>query len=690
MMRALFAGVSGLRNHQTRMDVIGNNIANVNTVAFKASRVTFEEAFTQLLQGGSRAPANQGGVNPIQIGLGMNIGSVDQNFTQGNLENTGQATDLAIQGDAFFAVSSGTGQFYTRAGNFKLDASGRLVAPTNGFTVQGWNADPTGQIVSNSALDDIVLPFGQTTPARATERVSFAGNLDASAVPPGTVLVTSGVIYGIEQTTSNGGLGSDVNGLFAAGTANTQILGMTPSSTTVTVSDGTTTETYTYVSIDTGAGDKAFHSLNDLIAEINTDFATMTAALDNATGAIQLTAGGAPIVLDMSSTSSTLDQALAAANGSLAAAATSTTDEFSHTAVGTDALTILRDGTGSSLGLAGGQTILMDADKGGAPVTQGSLGVTGGTYNDLLNAIDNTLGLTNTTGTASTSAGAVSITGDGGLVNALTALNIRVSGGGAPVFDSIFNSQPGNYVQQQAAGDVVHNASITVFDSLGTPHTLQMTLTKDATTANRWTWAVTVPSPATVTAGTTGSVTFDADGRMQTFAYDGGATSFQFDPGTGATPPVDIEFDAGAPGSIVGLSQFAAPFSAVAQSQDGYTMGTLQDFSIDNGGVITGFFSNGVSQALAQIALVGFNNPSGLLRRGDNMYAAAGSSGAPVVGASGTSSQSSITSGALESSNVNLAEEFTSMIISQRGFQANARVITTADEMLSELTNLKR
>src|SRR4029077_13178123 len=107
MMRALFAGVSGLRNHQTRMDVIGNNIANVNTVAFKASRVTFKEAFTQLLQGASRPPGDLGGVNPIQIGSGMNIGSIDQLFTQGTLESTGGTTDLAIQGDGFFCVSNG-------------------------------------------------------------------------------------------------------------------------------------------------------------------------------------------------------------------------------------------------------------------------------------------------------------------------------------------------------------------------------------------------------------------------------------------------------------------------------------------------------------------------------------------------------------------------------------------------------
>ena len=166
MMRSLFAGVSGLRNHQVRMDVIGNNIANVNTVAFKAGRVTFKEGFAQLLQGASRPPGDHGGINPIQVGLGMQIGSIDQMFTQGNIETTGVNTDLAIQGDSFFVVAKGNQHFYTRSGNFQMDADGRLVASTNGFVVQGKMA-VNG--ILQDGITDIVLPFGQKTPARAAK-----------------------------------------------------------------------------------------------------------------------------------------------------------------------------------------------------------------------------------------------------------------------------------------------------------------------------------------------------------------------------------------------------------------------------------------------------------------------------------------------------------------------------------------
>jgi flagellar hook protein FlgE len=178
MLRSLFSGVSGLRNHQVRMDVIGNNVANVNTVAFKEGRVTFKEGFAQLLQGASRPPGDQGGINPIQIGLGMQIGSIDQLFSQGNIETTGLNTDLAIQGDSFFVVRKGNQSFYTRSGNFQIDALGQMVSPTNGFVVQG-------QMYENGVLQDgirdIRLPFGQKVSAKPTTEATLSGNLNASA-----------------------------------------------------------------------------------------------------------------------------------------------------------------------------------------------------------------------------------------------------------------------------------------------------------------------------------------------------------------------------------------------------------------------------------------------------------------------------------------------------------------------------
>jgi len=237
---------------------------------------------------------------------------------------------------------------------------------------------------------------------------------------------------------------------------------------------------------------------------------------------------------------------------------------------------------------------------------------------------------------------------------------------------------------------VSHDVAMTVYDSIGNPVDLSLKFTKDPTAQNRWLWSATVPEPANITGGGSGAATFDSNGRLESFSYDGGSSSLQLDPGTGAESPVDINLDPGVSGESNGLSQFAAASNAVASSQDGYPMGNLQDISVDSRGVITGYFSNGINQTLAQIALATFTNPTGLLRQGNNMFAESGNSGSPIVGYAGTSNQSSITPGALEGSNVDLSEEFTNMIIAQRGFQANARIITTADEMLSEVVQLRR
>ncbi|HNV73882.1 MAG: flagellar hook protein FlgE [Gemmatimonadetes bacterium] len=431
MMRSLFSGVSGLRNHQVRMDVIGNNISNVNTVAFKAGRVTFKEGFAQLLQGASRPPGDLGGINPIQVGLGMQIGSVDMMFSQGNLESTGLTTDLAIQGDSFFVVKKGTQNYYTRSGNFQLDADGQLVSPTNGFVVQGKMADNG---VFLDGVRPIVLPVGQKTAAKATDMVKLAGNLDAAA----------------------------------------------------------------------------------------------------------------------------------------------------------------------------------------------------------------------------------------------------------PIFTGTFNAagraDPLNV-------DSWSETSITVFDSLGNQHDLKLQFWKTA--ADTWSWQVdgtNLPAGFTPPNSTPQTLTFDTTGIL-TAAAPTSPPVVSFTP-AGANQ-VDVTLDLGG-NTVNGITSFAGTNTAVLKDQNGYEAGQLQNFSIDRTGLITGAFTNGTNVILAQIVLADFNNPGGLLRVGDNMYAVSGNSGGAVLGYSLEGIQSTMTSGALEMSNVDLAQEFTNMIVTQRGFQANSRVITSSDEMLQELVNLKR
>ena len=166
MMASLYAGVSGLKNHQTKMNVIGNNIANINTVGFKTSRVNFQEALVQTFKGAGRPSSITGGTNPIQLGLGMEVASIDTMFQQGGLETTGQILDLAIQGGGFFILGDANdNRFYTRAGAFGLDSDATLVDPATGLHVLGKMADETGQIPSLATTGPIRLPFGQQDPA---------------------------------------------------------------------------------------------------------------------------------------------------------------------------------------------------------------------------------------------------------------------------------------------------------------------------------------------------------------------------------------------------------------------------------------------------------------------------------------------------------------------------------------------
>ncbi|HQD18866.1 MAG TPA: flagellar hook-basal body complex protein, partial [Bacillota bacterium] len=180
MLRSLFAGVTGSRSHQSRMDVIGNNIANVNTIGYKSARMTFQEAFAQTIRSGSRPSENIGGTNPAQIGLGNMIRSIDVDMTQGGLESTEKLTDMAIDGDGFFVLSDGEATKYTRDGSFTLDGEGYLVAPGSGYKVMGWMATD-GKIDKSESLKAIRIQLGESMTAQATDMVRYRGNLNAES-----------------------------------------------------------------------------------------------------------------------------------------------------------------------------------------------------------------------------------------------------------------------------------------------------------------------------------------------------------------------------------------------------------------------------------------------------------------------------------------------------------------------------
>jgi flagellar hook protein FlgE len=206
MLRSMFSGVSGLRSHQTMMDVIGNNIANVNTVGYKSSSVVFQDLLSQAIKGAGAATtgaSGTGGTNPAQIGLGVRVAGVTTSFTQGAAQSTGRSTDLSIAGDGFFMVRQAGQQMYTRAGSMSFDSLGRLTT-SDGAVLQGWSADNAGKINTNATVGDLTMPLGQAINPTATANLVVGGNLPADAplntatapaVTPGSQVVTSITVY---------------------------------------------------------------------------------------------------------------------------------------------------------------------------------------------------------------------------------------------------------------------------------------------------------------------------------------------------------------------------------------------------------------------------------------------------------------------------------------------------------------
>jgi flagellar hook protein FlgE len=388
------------------MDVTGNNIANVNTVGFKSSSVVFQDTLSQLLQGAKTPVDGAGGSNPAQVGLGVKVAGISQNFGQGAAQTTGRATDMMIQGDGFFIQKANGQNLYTRGGALSFDGLGQLVTPT-GAIMQGWVADPNGVINTNGPTADIRLPLGATLAPKITENVALKGNLPGDA-PDATALQTS----------------------------------------------------------------------------------------------------------------------------------------------------------------------------------------------------------------------------------------------------------------------------VDVYDQLGAAHTLAVTLTKQAAPSLAWDVKITDQSATDPTADvhTGGPITFNSDGSLPT-------------PPPVITATVDgqsVAID------VAGMSGYAQQSSLGVDNQDGFAAGSLQGFSIGPDGVLTGVFSGGRTQALGQLALATFSNPGGLIKAGDSTYQSSANSGLAQVGTPGSGSRGELAGGVLEMSNVDLAQEFTNLIIAQRGFQANSRVITASDEILQDLVNIKR
>jgi flagellar hook protein FlgE len=552
----MFSGVSGMRNFQYELDVIGNNISNVNTVGFKGSRVTFQTALLQTLKA-ARAPQNNvGGTNPIQIGLGSQLATMDKVMTQGSFQNTGRKLDLAIQGDGFFVLSDGQGYYYTRAGALDVDMKGTLIHSSTGMKVQGWIAiqDPTtGQryIDTNQPIGDIVISAGMTMPANATTSARMEGNLNS----------TSGIMPFAMTVTDNNGQQRTVRFVFS---------------------------------------------------KTNTDFARQNG----------------PFTENQSYTWRAYDE-----NNNLLGTSYIVVNQF-------------------------GRVV------------------------------------------------------DSGLSEVVVAPGASISIPSSGELRFYESDSPSNFVTAKFESPRYVTA-VEVYDTLGNPYSLYIEfirLGQFQGIRNAWIWRVYTASGEPIryidangqtsynnTPYVGGVVDFNESGRLSTLygiTWDEATQTFQVSDSELRT----IQFDASHMGDgtvtinldLTSLTQFAGANSAAFTYQNGNALGTLQSFAINEAGQIIGTFSNGLTDLLGQVALAVFNNPAGLTEIGNSLYVPSANSGLAQIGAAGTGGRGTLIPGALEMSNVDLAEEFTKMIIAQRGFQANARVITTADTILGELVALRR
>ena len=680
MIRSLFNGLSGLQGHQIQMDVIGSNIANINTVGYKKAQVTFEETLNLTMRIPDAPTDLRGGINPVQIGLGARVSSIKTNFTQGSVQETGNVTDLAIVGNGFFAVSDGARNYFTRAGNFHFDSDGVLVN-NQGFKVQGKQADGNGKIAPDVVIDDISSSVFQQIPAHSTEKVSLAGNLDADEPILGTITRTRPLLATAQAT-------DDMNGLYASGRAET-FLELTSGLDTFTVGDQNSERTFIY-GVD-------FTTLQQLATAITTAFAGRFSAAVGTNGQLVFTALANNVELKaFSNTSSRLGSAFQNVDGQLLLTANSTvsSDQMAHIATGTDTLVTLRDSQGDLLDLVAGDDLtLLSATIGEGTLPSTAL-LPNITATTTLEGLRNALQLALFGATPQPEEqvtleadGRIKISGGLGTDRAVTGINIGA--GVDPNQDTrqLFGASM-SFIQDQEAKDVTHTATTTIFDDLGESHTFRMVFQKTRE-PGKWTWTADLTGEESIRGGGTGTIRLGSDGSLEAFEFDGGATTFSFDPNNGSNP-VDILLSVGSEGEFDGITQLAAASTVAVTRQDGYSLGQLESIAIDERGFISGNFNNGIRRTIAQIALAQFNNPSGLNKIRDSLFVESINSGSAIFGEAGTTIQGRISSSALEQSNVDLAEEFTRLITAQRGFQANSRVITTSNDVLNELVNLKQ
>lgn len=681
LIRAMNSAISGLRAQQYKIDVIGDNLANSTTPGFKSGKVTFHSLLNQTLSFGTAPQGFLGGVDPRQIGLGVDVAETTKNFTQGELETTGVASDLGIEGNGFFIMVDQSGQtVYSRDGSFGINPQNYLHNPANGFIVQGVNADMTTfSIASGSALEDIRIPLGEVQLAVQTSTAMFDGNLNGGGAQAlqGSILESSVLRIGSGGTTASSA--ALLTSLYMSPeTGGPDIdLGLDTGDTiTVRGKKGGRVLGDRVFRIGTAsqAGDHGYGTtLGDFMTFVNRSLGINTGVNDKLVSAIRDD--------DNNPNTPGVTGVATSVGGAPATSVTQTGRDF--TAEGVQIGDMIRFNSGNGAGqisvitAVGTDTITFTAISSSLPQP-----VVGDSF-----SLHETPGVTE--GGFPSAAGRLRIAGNVGSANDLTDIEAVSSDG---ISLSTF------YTRQSAEGEsAVTNA--TFYDSDGQAHLVELTYVLETkggvdsstgSTGNVFRFFAEAADSRAVSGTSilgydrvvgTGTVTFSTAGQ---FLSQNPTSSISLVlPNQGAATPLTVTPD------LSGMTGFADRLSQVfLTEQDGFPVGVLSDYSVGTNGVVTGIFSNGVTRSIAQIKLANFANPNGLRAIDSNNFVSAANSGQAVVGTPGTLGIGTVRSGVIEASNVDFAREFTNLIVSQRGFQANARVIKTSDNLLEELVNI--
>lgn len=617
MMRSLFSGVAGLRTHQTKMDVIGNNIANVNTTGYKSQSVTFRDLMYQTTQAasGANAETGLGGINARQIGLGVTTAAINTAIAQqGSAQTTNNPFDIMISGDNFFVVSNGSENLFTRDGSFYVDGAGNLAMTSTGYRVMGWQVDPaTGApkkdtVSALKVMEDSIMTY----PPDGTSEGRVTGIVDRNDK---NVHTTSGRIMNFEFYDNAGYLYTARFSIHATSTNGRYYIAL----------DDIRDSTGASVGADV-LGRTNFGSTMEVETSINYTPLNGTSAASLAGNIEFKDAAGTALGKQAINTEITVD---------------ATMDDFLEKVYGIKGNSTATPPIGMiKIDAEGGLSVLQPADAKTtfyAPIA--------GVDSEVTNKV---LTVSHADGTS------VQLTPGGPYV--------PDAGAPAPLIADLAKYYGLNVTDEKVKEIMVNdNGSITVTK-------------KDVDKA-----AYLEFDPGT---GKFVSVGGSGEGLITLGLSGANGTSFK---------DINLNFSTCSNVNNNGSSTISSAKGDSDGLGSGRAMGEMISLSVAQDGIITAAYDNGMSRCLGQIATAAFANPSGLEKVGDNLYQATRNSGDfDGIGTDITDGGGKMQSGVLEMSNVDLSQEFTEMITTQRGFQANSRIITVSDTMLEELTNLKR